>query len=182
MVMRQTTLSTWRRPYQRQPGRDGAGPPASKGPTQATGASVNLTVRGRQSRATDKTKSQPVNLTVAQWNAEGLGKKKPELQQFLRSNDIDVICIQETHFNEDSHPLFFMRGYEAFRQDRARHKGGIITLVKSSIPVVELDRSGKEDLEHHTVKLLLPSGDLRITNCYSTATSTLALHKLQSET
>ena len=53
IMKRQTTISSlWRRPYQRHPGKDGAGLPASRESTQATGASVNLQVRGRQSRAT----------------------------------------------------------------------------------------------------------------------------------
>ena len=178
--MRQTTLSSWRRPYQRQPGRDGAGPSASKGPTQATGASANLLVRGRQSRATDQTNQPSVNLTVAQWNAEGLRNKKPELQEFLRKNSIDIICIQETHLKDPQR--FFVRGYEAFRRDREdRHKGGIITLVKTSIPAVELCGSRREELEHHTVKLLLPTGDLLITNCYSPPASVLALHNVKIE-
>ena len=177
MVMRQTTLSSWRRPYQRQPGRDGAGPQASKGSIKATGASVNLKVRGRQSRATDQANSPTVKLTVAHWNAEGLTNKKPELQAFLRSNNVDVICIQETHLKEPQR--FFVRGFEAFRQDRKdRHKGGIITLVKTSIPAVELCNSRNTELEHQTVKLMLPSGDLLITNCYSPPGSTLALHKV----
>lgn len=178
--MRQTTLSSWRRPYQQQPGRDGAGPLASKGPTQATGASANLTVRGRQSRATDQTSQPPTTLKVAQWNAEGLGNKKPELQEFLRKNNIDVICIQETHLKDPRR--FFVRGYEPFRQDRKdRHKGGIITLVRNSIPAVETNRSEGQEQEHLTVKLLLPSGDLWITNYYSPSTSSLALHKVKLE-
>nr|KAG5697608.1 hypothetical protein BaRGS_001033 [Batillaria attramentaria] len=75
-----------------------------------------------------------------------------------------------------------MRGYEVFRQDREdRHKGGIATLVKTSIPAVEVHRSGKEELEHHTVKLLLPSGDLLITNCYSPPASVLGLHNVKLE-
>ncbi|XP_076435756.1 von Willebrand factor D and EGF domain-containing protein-like [Babylonia areolata] len=83
---------------------------------------------------------------------------------------------QETHLKDPQR--FFIRGYEAFRQDREdRHKGGILTLIKISIPAVETSRSGKEELEHHTVKLLLPSGELLITNCYSPPGSALALHK-----
>ena len=175
MVMRQTRLSSWRRPYQLLPGRDGAGPLASKGSTQASGASVNLAVRGRQSRATDQ---QQTSLKVAQWNAEGVRNKKPELQEFLRKHSIDIICIQETHLKEPQR--FFVRGYELFRHDRHnRHKGGILTLVKTSIPAVEMYKSVEEGLEHQTVKIILPDGDLHITNCYSPSTTDLKLHKLK---
>lgn len=106
--------------------------------------------------------------------------KKPELQEFLRLNKIDVICIQETHLKNPQR--FFIRGYEAFRQDREdRHKGGIITLVKTTIPAVELSRSEKEELEHQTIKLLLPRGDLLITNCYSPPGSNLTLNNINTK-
>ena len=48
---RQTTLTMWRCPRGPKPGGDGAGPPASKGPTSTTGGSANLGPRGRQSKA-----------------------------------------------------------------------------------------------------------------------------------
>ena len=37
-----------------------------------------------------------VPLVFAQRNAEGRRKKKPELQQFLKREGVDIICIQET--------------------------------------------------------------------------------------
>ena len=77
---------------------------------------------------------------------------------------------------------FFVRGYESFRQDRQnRRKEEIISLVRNSIIAVETNRSNNQDLEHITVKLLLPSGDLWITNCYSPPTSSLALHNVKLE-
>ena len=50
-----------------------------------------------------------------------------------------------------------------------------MTLVKNSIPVVEISKSNDLPLEHHTVKLLRPEGDIEITNCYSPPTSAMAL-------
>lgn len=203
MEMRQTTLSMWRRPYQLEPGRDGAGPQASRGPTQATGASVNLKARGRQSRATGQTtQSPPITLKVVHWNAEGVSGKHGPLSDFLKDHEIDAICIQETHLNASLR--FSMEGFQIFRKDRAKRpkegtttqrtkrrpkkpsttphiKGGIMTLIKNSIPAVEVSNSQKEDLESHTIKLLLPSGALHITNCYSPPDTTLALHNIKVE-
>ena len=80
-----------------------------------------------------------VPLVFAQWNAEGLRKKKPELQEFLKRERVDIICIQETQMT-DAH-RFTLRGYELFRHDRAdRHKGGIVTLVRNTIPAIEVRR------------------------------------------
>lgn len=177
MVLRQTTLQRWRHPYQRQPGRDGVGSLASSGPIQATGASVNFQVRGRQSTATDP-QEKKLSLRIAQWNCEGLQRKKPELQNFLHKNNVDVVCIQETMLTENQR--FFMRGFEIFRHDRKeRHKGGIITLVRNSIPAVEIQHFERGDLEHQTVKILLPEGDMLVTNIYSPPSTPLNLECIQ---
>ena len=62
-----------------------------------------------------------------------------------------------------------MRGYETYRQDREeRSKGGILTLVKNSIPSSELCRSQTGDTEYLGVKVII-SDDVTITvfNLYS---------------
>lgn len=163
------------------PGGDGAGPSASKGPTLATGGSVNSGPRGRQSNATGRTSLPATALRVVQWNAEGIQRKKPELQTFLRDNKIDVICIQETHLTEPRR--FFVRGYESFRRDRTTGpKGGILTLVRHTIPAVRVAESADEEPEFITIKLFLQQEELLITNCYSPPTSRLNLHKIQLAT
>ena len=76
-------------------------PKPRKGPPYATGdGSVPRDARRRHSRATGTTESSP--LTVAQWNAERISRKKLELQKFLYTHSIDVVCIQETHLNPEN--------------------------------------------------------------------------------
>ena len=160
------------------PGGDGAGPSASRGPASATGGSVNLETRGRQSNATGSTSLPATSLRLVQWNAEGIRQKKPELQAFLRDNRIDVICVQETHLTEAHR--FFVRGYDIFRRDRPTgHKGGILTLVKHGIPAALTAQTVDGALEFITIKIFLQGEELLITNCYSPPTSKLNLHTLQ---
>ena len=68
-----------------------------------------------------------------QWNAEGLVKKKTELEHLIKRESIDICCIQETHLKKDK--SFKMRGHQCIRTDRGgeRKKGGVLTLVKSYI-------------------------------------------------
>ena len=102
---------------------------------------------GGQSRATGHQ-----TLRIVHWNAEGVRQKKLELQQFLKEQEIDVCCIQGTRLN--STHRFSLRGYVLHRVDRAdRPKGGVHSLVKSSIPSTGIDI---------TVKLILPDRSLTI--------------------
>ena len=128
---------------------------------------------GGQSRATSHQ-----TLCIVHWNAEGVRQKKLELQQFLKAQKIDVCCIQETHLNNTHR--FSIWGYEIHRVDRAdRPKGGVLTLVKTSIPSTEVQRSEKADTEYITVKLILPDRNLTICNLYSPPNKAINLQILQ---
>ena len=66
-------------------------------------------------------------IKIAQWNCEGISKKKGALKIFLHKEKIDIACLQETHLNPNLR--FLVRGYQCFRQDRPnRHKGGVLIL------------------------------------------------------
>ena len=104
----------------------------------------------------------------------------PELQQFMKTKNIDVCCIQETHLT--STRRFFVREYEVHRQDRRdRRKGGLVTLVKNTIPSVETQKSDRADLETEFlgVKLLLTDKELLIYNMYSPPDKQLQLNDIK---
>lgn len=133
-------------------GRVAPGSELRRGPHQATdcGSETPTVTRGDPSIATSHSKP----LRIMQWNAEGVQHKKLELQNFLKANNIDICCIQETHLN--SNHRFFIRGFELYRQDRQdRPKGGVCTLVKNYLSSVESHRSGDSDTESITVNVIL---------------------------
>ena len=96
-----------------------------------------------------------------QWNAEGLMRKKTELEHIMNKENIDICCIQETHQQKDK--TFKARGYQCFRTDRGgdRRKGGIITLIKSNINAYMSSRTTYHNSQYtkkryYTCQLLLP--------------------------
>ena len=139
---------------------------------QATGGSVDLVSRGKQSRAT------AIRLRTMQWNAEGVQNKKMVLQNFLKVNNIDICCIQEAHLNPNLR--FSVRGYTIYRHDRiGQHKGGVLTLVRNSFPSAEINRSAaKESTETLTVLVTLQDRDLTVINIYS-ASNKIILPQVQ---
>lgn len=154
-------------------------PVPQMGPPTATGSNPGDKIRQRpvSDQLTSTLSSEPASLVFAQWNAEGLRNKKPELQDFLKTKKIDIICIQETHLT-DAH-RFFIRGYELFRQDRVnRHKGGLVTLVRNTIPAVQIEQSDCEGTEHITVKIILPSCEIIVVNCYCSPDKDLKLQHI----
>ena len=69
-----------------------------------------------------------------------------------------------------------------FRRDRpSGHKAGVLTLVRNAISAVQTKQTDSCDLEFLTIKLLLTSGELYITNCYSPPNSRLSLDTIPLE-
>ena len=118
------------------------------------------------------------NFTLMHWNAEGVRNKKQDLQQFLKTHSIDICCIQETHLTENHR--FTMRGYESFRLDRAGgFKGGVLTLVKNTIPAAEVHRSNDDSSELLGIKVFTKDKAMTFFNFYSPPSKPLHLKDLQ---
>ena len=150
------------------------GPKPRRGSPQATGTSDPKHLAGKgQNKATG------YNLRLCHWNVEGIRPKKHELQNVLKSKNIEVCCIQETHLN--SNHRFSIRGYETFRRDReSGPKGGLLILVKKKIhPAVEIYRTEDADTEVHGIKLLLKGNPLSIYNLYSPPPKTPSLRNIK---
>ena len=74
-----------------------------------------------------------LTINIALWNANGLSQHTLEVETFLRSNNIDVLLISETHFTQKHH--FFIKGYsfyQAMHPDGKAH-GGSAILIKCKI-------------------------------------------------
>ena len=151
--------------------------PSLKGPPAATGKVNQEDKRKQQAKSlSSHLETSAVPLVYTQWNAEGLRKKKPELQEFLKRDGVDIICIQETHL-KDAHHLT-LRGYGIFRHDRAdRHKGGTVTLVRNTILAVEV-RGTEGDSEYPAIRVVVQSREITVINYYCPTDKELQVHTL----
>ena len=108
----------------------------SNGPARSTSCQMNNNNNNVNNNNNNNVNNDNV-LNILHWNAEGIQNKKATLAERLRKEDIDVACIQETHLKENLR--FNMRGYQVVRQDRTdRIKGGVLILIKNSLPYQEI--------------------------------------------
>ena len=150
------------------------GPMPQRGPTHTTGGPRSPFRGGARRRVSREnatgnnptTKKRTKPLTVMQWNAEGLSKKKIPLAERLRRENVDVACIQETHLTDNLR--FTIRGYQPpIRLDRQnRNKGGVIILVRNDIPAKELavDTGGQAEIT--AAEITVQNKQVRIYNLY----------------
>ena len=113
-----------------------------------------------------------------QWNAEGVFHKEDELRNLLAQKDIDICCIQETHLTDQKN--FKIRGYQKpFRLDRPfRHKGGILTLVRNNVHVVE-GSSFLDGAEYQCLKVKSKNSELNLVNYYCPNDKPLSLENIE---
>ena len=143
--------------------QDGAAP-GRKRPTLATGGQtfVSRRTRGPKSNTTEYNKAN-TQLKIMQWNAEGVIRRKPELEHILKKENIDICCIQDTHLQKDKR--FRVRGYQCFRTDREddKRKGGVLTLIRSSINAY-MSNSSTHSAENQTMIIQTTNRNFTIVN------------------
>ena len=80
--------------------QDGAAP-GRRRPTLATGGQAFVSRRTRISKSyTTEYNKTNTQLKIMQWNAEGVIRKKTELEHILKKESIDICCIEETHLQK----------------------------------------------------------------------------------
>ena len=84
--------------------------------------------------------------------------EEKDLLHIMNKENIDICCIQETHLQKDK--TFKARGYQCFGTDRGgdRRKGGIITLIKSTINpyMSSSSNDGEEQIHYHRFIVRFP--------------------------
>ena len=106
-------------------------------------------------------------LSIVYWNANGIESKIHELYDFLLKNFIDIACINETflksHSTLNSHPEF-----KIYRHDRddSRRKGGVLIIVRKSIPHHLLPSSNCEIIENIGIEVNTVNRKIHFVSCY----------------
>ena len=104
--------------------------------------------------------SLPNSLRVLQCNAENLRARSTELQHFLLSHPVDLICIQKSSFNSSS--SFQILGFSASRSNRSQSRsdifsadvthasGGVIIFVRQGLSYSELSTFSLSSLDPYS--------------------------------
>lgn len=73
------------------------------------------------------------NITVLNWNADGIKRQRSVFIEFLSRHNVDVACISETHLL--SSDKFKLPGYEVYRKDRetSTASGGVAIIIKRKL-------------------------------------------------
>lgn len=102
--------------------------------------------------------SHKTELMVVEWNANGVKKRIPELQDFLIRLNVDIALINETKLKPKD--KIFLKGYLIYRMDRTDRKGGGVAIViKPNIKHVELPHTSSKSIEN--ISLAVTAGNMQ---------------------
>jgi hypothetical protein len=95
------------------------------------------------------------NLTIANWNANGLKAKRSTFIAFLARHNVDIACVSETHLINNEN--FKLPGYTISRADRNAPiaSGGVAIVAKRSLITSPILLNNLNNLEAVMVKLKL---------------------------
>lgn len=106
-------------------------------------------------------------IRIMQWNANGLLKHKADLLYVLKSKNIDICLISETHFTKESH--IFFENYKIYHTIHPCNKarGGSAIIVKDKIVHWEEEKIQLEHFQATTITIMENKQYLTVTSLYS---------------
>lgn len=93
------------------------------------------------------------SLPIALWNANGIQSKTREVELFLKTNNIDILLISETHFTNRSYiKIPYYSAYHTEHPNGTAH-GGTTVIIRSSIVHHELPKNEEDFLQATTIQV-----------------------------
>lgn len=95
-----------------------------------------------------KNKNDDLNMLCYYTNIDGINSKKLEMDEIIRRDQPQVVCLTETKLNQDLDTnIIFSEGYNVWRYDRKEKKGGGVAILVRNIMTakqVELENGKAE--------------------------------------
>lgn len=90
---------------------------------------------------------QKTGLHLCHINAQSLRNKMDEFRLTFENSAVDVICISETWFTDNTYDsLISLNGYKVYRADRMKRGGGVAIYVRTCISSKLIAKSNHDDM------------------------------------
>ena len=108
-------------------------------------------------------------MKIATWNINSLTVRLPQVIDWLASNPVDALCLQELKLTDEKFPhvAFEAAGYTSTVFGQKTYNGvAILSRTLAREPVKNITDFADEQSRVVTVTLDTPAGDLRLVNAY----------------
>ena len=73
------------------------------------------------------------NLKVSLYNARSYTNKFTEVNDYITSNHIDIMCLNETWLKHDNKSVNLVKNFTIIRNDRLTRGGGVAIIIHKQI-------------------------------------------------
>jgi len=107
-----------------------------------------------------------ISLNIVFWNANGLQRSKAEVEHTIKTDNIDILLVSESHFCPRSH--FIISGYDLITANHpsGRARGGAAMLIKSGIQFTELPAIQEDWAQCAVARVNSLQGDITVGAVY----------------
>lgn len=115
---------------------------------------------------------------IGTWNANGLQNHRDEVEILINNNEIDILLISETHFQENS--FLKISGYVCYdtRHPSGAARGGTAVLIRKDIQHYEIDKFATTEIQATSVVIKDKNGPLVISSVYCPPNQKLTLETI----
>ena len=105
-------------------------------------------------------------LIIALWNANGLCQHAQELELFIKTHEIDILLISETHFTTKSY--FRIRNYSTYSTNHpsGRARGGTAVIISNRLDHHPIQNYQTNELQATNIVIKENTGNLCISSVY----------------
>lgn len=105
-------------------------------------------------------------LRIITWNANGLNQRSQELEIFMRTNNIDIALISETHFSNKNY--IKIKGYSSYwtTHPSERARGGTAILIKQNIQHYQQEEIREPHIQATVIAVYYNGAELNIGAAY----------------
>lgn len=121
--------------------------------------------------------NRPESIKVIYWNINSFRIKKTDLDDLIKENSPDIICLQETKCT--SNIKIAVPGYHTYRFDRDQPAGGVAILIKPEMPHSFQGSNQNISIDNVTVKIHTRNGPIKITSAYKSPQLPLIREEVQ---
>ena len=107
-------------------------------------------------------------IKIAQLNAHSITNKIFEINEYLSTNKIDILCINETFLHSQNKHINLLKNYKIIRCDRiGRLGGGVAIILNNNIRFKLLKQKSSKNIEYIALELFNNNEKIILINAYA---------------
>ncbi len=109
--------------------------------------------------------SNSINICI--FNAQSFNNKCFSIYQYIKENEIDIMCLNETFLHKDINNVNLLNNFSMLRQDREKRGGGVAIIIHKRLKHRILKSKSTLDYEYIAIEICSANEKVTLLNAYT---------------